>query len=292
MKLFPARYIFDERRVGLSKSKDRRPSVGTLTVLLNFIFCLGFGLGQGIALGGETIDDSAPLQLILTTDLELSEELGGSQGVVQTDSSEPVTYSKPEKGDAQIPLSDPGMGVSLAKATLPEESAFKNSRGIENSDSRNNQFASPTQSTNGNIRDVLAGRVQTPGELRITDHAGRIRTGLRGDAINEGDTLETDKLLPTQITMEDGGELTLRPGTRIKIDSFKFDEKIDGAERSFFFLSQGGFRAITGLIGKANKQNYKITTPSGSIGVVGTDHEVVYLSEIAHTAFDYHLLCM
>ena len=265
--------------VGLGKSKDRRPR-GTLTVLLNCIFCLGFGWGQGIALGeGQTFDVSAPLKLILSTDLELSEEFGGSQGI----DSEQVPDGEVKRVDTPIPLSDPTPGVSLTKATLPAVSAFEASPSIVNSDKPNNQIAAMTQSTGGNIT-VLAGRVQTLGELRVTDQAGRIRTVYSGDAINEGDTLDTGKVLSTQITMEDGGELTLRPGTRIKIDKFSFNGKIDGTERSFYSLYQGGFRSITGLIGKANKQSYRVTTPSGNIGIHGTDHEVVYIPEDSSSA--------
>src|SRR5450756_1844412 len=52
-----------------------------------------------------------------------------------------------------------------------------------------------------------------------------------------------------------------------------FNGQQDGTERSFFSLFKGGFRAITGLIGKMNKANYRITTPASVIGVRGTDHE-------------------
>ena len=38
-------------------------------------------------------------------------------------------------------------------------------------------------------------------------------------------------------------------------------------------MFKGGFRAITGTIGKKNKVNYHITTPASTIGIRGTDHE-------------------
>ena len=43
-------------------------------------------------------------------------------------------------------------------------------------------------------------------------------------------------------------------------------------------MIQGGFRTVTGLIGRNNKQNYRISTPAAIISVSGTDHEVFYLS--------------
>lgn len=75
--------------------------------------------------------------------------------------------------------------------------------------------------------------------------------------------------------MEDGGFIAVRPDTRLKFDSFRFTGQQDRNGQSFFSLFKGGFRAITGLIGKVNKENYRITTPSATLGIRGTDHEIV-----------------
>jgi hypothetical protein len=95
----------------------------------------------------------------------------------------------------------------------------------------------------------------------------------KGEAVNEGDTLLSSPSAYAQIRMEDGGMVAMRPDTRLKIDRFTFDGHQDGTERSFFSLFKGGFRAITGQIGKKNKANYRITTPATTIGIRGTDHE-------------------
>ena len=58
----------------------------------------------------------------------------------------------------------------------------------------------------------------------------------------------------------------------------KFANKEDGTERGFFSLLKGGFRSITGLIGRGNKDHYGIRTPSATIGIRGTDHETVHLA--------------
>jgi hypothetical protein len=42
-------------------------------------------------------------------------------------------------------------------------------------------------------------------------------------------------------------------------------------------LVKGGFRAITGMIGHTNKDNYKIETPTATIGIRGTDHEPMFI---------------
>ncbi len=121
---------------------------------------------------------------------------------------------------------------------------------------------------------AIAGHVQfVSGDVQITNAAGQTRPAQKGDAISEGDTLLSAPSSSAQIKMQDGGLVAVRPDTRLKFDQFVFAGKQDGNEKSFFSLFKGGFRAITGLIGQVNKQNYKITTPAATIGIRGTDHE-------------------
>ena len=54
--------------------------------------------------------------------------------------------------------------------------------------------------------------------------------------------------------MGDGGMITMRPDTEFKIDSYNFNGQQDGTEKSFFSLLKGGFRSVTGLIGKLHKR--------------------------------------
>ncbi len=48
-----------------------------------------------------------------------------------------------------------------------------------------------------------------------------------------------------------------------------------GTSRAFFRLLKGGFRAVSGLIGKADPSEYLISTPVATIGIRGTDYIVV-----------------
>ena len=121
---------------------------------------------------------------------------------------------------------------------------------------------------------AVAGRVQyVHGKVQLTTATGVTHAVKKGDAVNEGDTLVTAQTASAQIRMVDGGMVAMRPDTKLKIDRFNFDGQEDGTERSFFSVFKGGFRAITGTIGKKNKVNYRITTPATTIGIRGTDHE-------------------
>ena len=129
-------------------------------------------------------------------------------------------------------------------------------------------------SNSGSVYAAIAGRVQfVHGKVQLTTATGVTHAIKKGDAVNEGDTLISAQTASAQIRMEDGGIIAMRPDTKLQFDRFIFNGQQDGTERSFFSLFKGGFRAITGLIGKMNKANYRITTPASTIGVRGTDHE-------------------
>jgi hypothetical protein len=111
------------------------------------------------------------------------------------------------------------------------------------------------------------------GDVRLVGKAGAQRLAVKGLAVEEGDTIASGQPAMAQVRMNDGGILVIRPNTRLIVKAFQFSGKEDGTERAHFRLEKGGVRAVTGEIGKTNKQNYLIQTPSASIGVRGTDHE-------------------
>ena len=127
---------------------------------------------------------------------------------------------------------------------------------------------------------AVAGRVQyVHGKVLLTTATGVTHAIKKGEAVSEGDTLISSPTASAQIRMEDGGMVAMRPDTKLKIDRFVFDGQEDGTERSFFSVFKGGFRAITGQIGKKNKVNYHITTPATTIGIRGTDHETYVVTQ-------------
>ncbi len=115
------------------------------------------------------------------------------------------------------------------------------------------------------------------GDVRVKSASGEIRAAVKGMEINEGDMILSGMPGLAQLKMEDGGMIVVRPNTKFTIATYRFNGKEDGSERATYKLDQGSVRAITGQIGKTNKQNYLIQTPTASIGVRGTDHEPAYI---------------
>lgn len=122
----------------------------------------------------------------------------------------------------------------------------------------------------------VAGRVQfVAGDVRAVDAKGSERVLRKGQDVNEGDTVLSGPGGSAQLKMIDGAVIAVRPGTELKVVDYVFDDKEDGKENASFSLLKGGLRAVTGRIGRINKDRYKIETPTAVIGIRGTDHEPV-----------------
>jgi hypothetical protein len=93
-------------------------------------------------------------------------------------------------------------------------------------------------------------------------------------AVEQGDTLITEKRTYARIKFSDDGEVVLRPGTQFKVSSYQFDQTTPAKDQAVFSLVKGGIRSITGRIGKRGDQgSYRMETPTAVAGVRGTTYE-------------------
>lgn len=123
-----------------------------------------------------------------------------------------------------------------------------------------------------------AGRVDLlDGEVRVTNAKAQTRTPRLGEAIHEGDTIVTGKSGEVHLKMDDGGMLALRPDARLSI--VKFQNKGRDGDISLVSLARGALRAITGWIGRRAPERVSILTTTATIGIRGTDHEVIVVTE-------------
>lgn len=121
---------------------------------------------------------------------------------------------------------------------------------------------------------VTAGKADfVIGNVVIVAADGNRRVLSKGSEINTGDTINTSAGARAQLRFLDGGFVSLQPDTQFRVDEYNYQNKTDGSEKSFFSLLKGGFRAITGSIGHPNHNNYKVATPSATIGIRGTGYK-------------------
>ena len=115
--------------------------------------------------------------------------------------------------------------------------------------------------------------VAVVGEVRLVGRDGAPRVAERGGELREGDTVATGANALVQIRLADGGFLSIRADTETTLERFAYAGSEDKNASMLVSLLKGGFRSVTGLIGQLNRPGYRITTPSATIGIRGTDHE-------------------
>ena len=126
-------------------------------------------------------------------------------------------------------------------------------------------------------RQTIAGKVMFIVGQVEAQNLEQVRTLSKGDPVRIGDTLQSGKKAALQLRMEDGGTILLRPESQLVIESYAYQGVQDGNEHIVLSLLTGGFRAVTGNIGKLHKENYTIRTPNATVGIRGTDHETVFI---------------
>jgi len=123
--------------------------------------------------------------------------------------------------------------------------------------------------------------VNLSGPLLAKKGNGMVKVLALKSEVEQGDTLVSEKNTFAQIRFVDNSEITLKPNTTLKIDTFAFDAGKPDGDSANFNLVKGGLRSITGLLGKRNKEKFQLRTPTATIGIRGTTFIVEYVEECA-----------
>lgn len=105
----------------------------------------------------------------------------------------------------------------------------------------------------------------------------------KGDAILDSDTITTGDASRAQLLMIDGAKIAMRPNSELRIDEYSYAAAtatiVTGTQdKSVMSLVKGGFRTITGAIGKDDQSNYEVRTPVGVLGIRGTNFAILLCS--------------
>jgi hypothetical protein len=135
-------------------------------------------------------------------------------------------------------------------------------------------FAGPAASQG----DAVAGRfIAVTGDVRILGTDGVARTAARDEVIRQGESIVTGANSLAQLRMTDGGAISLRADSQMKLDRYQFAGTEDREASFFASIVKGGLRTISGLIGRSRRDAYRVTTPSATMGIRGTHFEVVHV---------------
>ncbi len=135
---------------------------------------------------------------------------------------------------------------------------------------------------------------------------GAVLPATRGMPVQAGDQMDLGPTSRTQIRMNDGAMIALQPGSSFVIEEYQLPDSVVAAlaqvqaapapapaaptrvatpasdsaarigGRALFSLLKGGFRTITGLIGKSDQDVYQLKTPIATIGIRGTTYSATY----------------
>lgn len=116
------------------------------------------------------------------------------------------------------------------------------------------------------------------GTLSVQKPDGTVKILSQKSEVDAGDLLSTEKDTYARIKFTDGGEVTLRPNSKMKIDEFGFNEQVPEKDSFVFSLVKGGLRTITGLVGKrGNRDAYRLNTANATIGIRGTHYGALWV---------------
>ena len=111
---------------------------------------------------------------------------------------------------------------------------------------------------------------QLSGTMSVRKADGSVRILSQRSQVESGDTINTERESFAQIRFSDGAQLTLKPNTAVKIESFKYSEEKPQEDSFLYSLVKGGLRAVTGIVGKRSRDKYQLGTATATIGIRGT----------------------
>ncbi|NLR76779.1 FecR family protein [Leeia aquatica] len=99
------------------------------------------------------------------------------------------------------------------------------------------------------------------------------------DPLENGDVVSTGQNSWVILSMQDGASLTLRAQTQLRIEAYRYHPQQPEEGRSWLSLLTGSLRSVTGAIGQRHPASYQLKTPQLTIGIRGTDYEVMAITD-------------
>ncbi len=115
------------------------------------------------------------------------------------------------------------------------------------------------------------------GTVSVTPAAQPARAAREGEPVREGDLIITQANPETLIKLRDETTLSVRQNSQLRLVEYKFERTpADGFVAN---LLKGSLRKVSGLIARAQPRNVRLTTPTATVGIRGTDFEVIIIEE-------------
>lgn len=115
------------------------------------------------------------------------------------------------------------------------------------------------------------------GAVAGVDAANGARRELKpGDIVRVGEVVQASATGEAVLRTDDAGIIAVRPNSSFVMERFSAKSRPD--DQFGMRIFSGALRLITGWTGLRNKDNYRVVTPTATIGIRGTDHEPYVMS--------------
>jgi len=104
--------------------------------------------------------------------------------------------------------------------------------------------------------------------IRQSSVSSPVRTDV---PLRSGDRIRTGADGHIQLRFTDGALISIHPDSDFRIERYAFDPV---NQNSFFELAKGAIRAVSGRIGKRDREDWRLKTPTATIGIRGTEFTV------------------
>jgi hypothetical protein len=112
------------------------------------------------------------------------------------------------------------------------------------------------------------------GVLSAKKPDGTIRVLAERSEVGTGDVLTTETNTYANIRFSDGGQMTLKPASSVKIEKFTYQKDKPQQDSFVVNLLTGGLRLVTGIVGNRNRSKFAVGTQTATIGIRGTTFNV------------------
>lgn len=127
------------------------------------------------------------------------------------------------------------------------------------------------QSVSSAFAVPVAQLVDASGSVNVSSAKLAPRPISKGNGVDSGMIVTTGEKSKAVLRFQDGQLIALQSNSVFRVNKYKFDRNAPGKGQISFSLLKGGLRAISGLIGDRNGQNWKLEMPAATVGIQGTD---------------------
>jgi len=132
----------------------------------------------------------------------------------------------------------------------------------------------PVTAAAGQVKPSVGSVTLVIGSAYVINTKGQKRKLKRSDFIFEGDSVETNSGAHVHIKFIDDARISIRPESRLNIESYHYDQETPKNSEIRFYLHKGVLRSISGKATEAAHERYRMNTPIAALGVLGTDYMV------------------